>query len=202
MVPFDSKRATDLWQSVARRVESSMRQSVRRDVTVKAVLLAALALCTVGCQANHPNFSGTWELDVARSDFGPVPGPSQSTQVIEHEEPHLRLTADSEGFMGETHVELEMVTDGSETVQTVEGRPRKMQTYWDGVVLVTEWEVANPGQARLQMVDRRTLSDDGETMTVQRQVRSNGADWEQTAVFARKRAEGAAAAAGGSPKAR
>jgi hypothetical protein len=178
-----------------------MRFERRRGALAKALLVAAIALGFFGCaSSDRPNFSGTWELDVARSNFGPVPGPSKSTQVIEHQEPHLRLTADSEGFMGETHVELEMITDGSETEQTVDGRPRKMQTYWDGAALVTEWEVANPGQARFAMVDRRTLSQDGETMTVKRQLRSNGADWEQTAVFTRKRMESTAPAGSGGPK--
>ena len=181
-----------------RRVQYSLRRGVGSSVWHSALLLAVFVLSGFGCsQVERPDFSGTWELDAAQSNFGPVPGPSQSTQVIEHQEPLLRLTADSEGFMGDTHVELEMVTDGSETMQTVDGRPRKLQTYWEGAVLVTAWEIANPGRARFEMVDRRSLSTDGQTMTVERQMHSNGADWQQKAVFVRKASGQAAPAADG-----
>ncbi len=152
-----------------------------------AALLLMITVAAAGCnQVERPDFSGHWELDVSQSDFGPVPGPSQSTQVIEHEEPILRLTSDSVGFMGEDHVEFEFHTDGSEAIQTVEGRARKTQSYWDDQVLITEWEIDNPGQPRFEMVDRRSLSEDGQTMTVDRQVHSNWADWEQKAVYVRK----------------
>jgi hypothetical protein len=163
------------------------------------MLLALVALLlAVGCnRADRPNFSGSWELDVAQSNFGPMPGPTQSTQVIEHNEPLLRLTADSAGFMGESHVVFEFVTDGSEKVQTVENKPRKTHTYWDDAVLVTEWEIDNAGQPRFQMVERRSLSADGRTLTLHRRVDSAWAKWEQTAVFVRKTSEPSARALGG-----
>lgn len=161
---------------------------LHRAISVSgARLLLAVALASTGCaQPERPNFSGLWELDASQSDFGPVPGPSQSTQVIEHQEPVVRLTADSVGFMGEDHVEFEFRTDGSEAVQTVAGRARKTQSYWDDRVLVTEWEIDNPGQPRFEMVDRRSLSEDGQTMIVDRQVQSNWAEWEQKAVYVRR----------------
>jgi hypothetical protein len=152
---------------------------------VALLLLAALA--GAGCsQTERPDFSGSWELDASQSDFGPVPGPTQSTQIIEHQDPLLRLSADSTGFMGADHVEFEFQTDGTETVQTIEGRPRKTQSYWEDKVLVTKWEIDNPGQPLFEMVDRRSLSEDGRTMIVNRQVYSKWAEWEQKAVYVRK----------------
>jgi hypothetical protein len=149
-------------------------------------LFVVLLACSGCSHVQHPDFSGRWELDVGQSDFGPVPGPSQSTQVIEHQEPVLRLTADSVGFMGEDHAEFEFHTDGSEAIQTVEGRARKTQSYWEDAVLITKWEVENPGQPRFEMLDRRSLSEDGQTMVVNRLVVSNWDQWEQKAVFTRK----------------
>lgn len=150
-------------------------------------LLLLAAVAGTGCsQTERPDFSGSWELDASQSDFGPVPGPTQSTQIIEHQEPLLRLTADSAGFMGADHVEFEFHTDGTETVQTIEGRPRKTQSYWEDKVLVTKWEIDNPGQPLFEMVDRRSLSEDGRTMIVNRQVYSKWAEWEQKAVYVRK----------------
>lgn len=163
-----------------------------------AFLLAACVLLPAGCAREaHPDFSGAWELDAAQSNFGPVPGPSQSTQIIEHQEPLLRVTSDSEGFMGDNHVEFEFATDGAEKIQTIDGRPRKTQTYWQGAVLVTKWEIENPGQPRFEMLDRRQLSPDGQTMTVDRKVVSSWAEWEQKAVYVRKPSGDAAPGAGG-----
>jgi hypothetical protein len=154
---------------------------------IAASAIACLPLLVAsGCSSvDRPNFSGSWKLDPAQSNFGPVPGPSESTQVIEHNEPLLRLTAESEGFMGANSVEFEFVTDGSEKPQSVDGRSRETQTYWDESVLVTEWVIDNPGQPQFEMVDRRSLSADGQTMTVDRHVRSNWAEWEQKAVYVR-----------------
>ncbi len=152
---------------------------------VGVVALLAL-LASIGCSHSpHPDFSGSWQLDPARSDFGPEPGPSSATQVIEYHDPVMRVKADSDGFMGTSHAELELVTDGTEKEQTVDGKPRETRSYWDGAVLVTEWGVENPGTPKFEMVERRSLSADGQTMTVKRQVHSSWADWEQKAVFVR-----------------
>lgn len=177
---------------------SRFRNEPATPLRPSALLLPIVILLASNCtQPGHPDFSGAWELDAAQSNFGPVTGPSQSTQVIEHQEPLLRVTSDSEGFMGDNHVEFEFATDGSEKIQTIDGRPRKTQSYWQGVVLVTEWEIDNPGQPRFEMLDRRQLSPDGQTMTVDRKVVSNWAEWEQKAVYVRKPSGQAAPGAGG-----
>lgn len=137
-------------------------------------------------RAPRPDFSGAWELDVARSNFGPVPGPSKATHVIEHHEPLLKLTTDSDGFMGENHAQFEFVTDGSEKIQTIDGKQRMTHTHWDGVVLVTEWKIDSPGQPAMSMTDRRSLSADRQTLTVDRKVVTSWTEWTQKAVFVRK----------------
>ena len=147
--------------------------------------LVLLASCAA---KNHPNFTGTWQLDPKQSNFGPVPGPTQLVQIIEHHEPVLRMKSESIGFMGETSSDVEFVTDGSEKTQTIDGKPRQSRTHWEGNVLVTQWTIANPGQPAMQMTDRRLLSEDGRTMVVDRQVHSDYDDWTQKAVFVRKTA--------------
>ena len=39
-----------------------------------------------------PDFSGTWTLNVPRSDFGPFPAPERRTDVIEHRDGTLVAT--------------------------------------------------------------------------------------------------------------
>ena len=51
----------------------------------KLVLAAACFAFAATAQNSKPNFSGTWELDTAKSDFGPLPAPEKQTRVIEHQ---------------------------------------------------------------------------------------------------------------------
>ncbi len=53
-------------------------------------LLLALALpASVSAQA--PNLSGTWVLQVDKSDFGMMPAPTSRTDVIDHKDPTLTI---------------------------------------------------------------------------------------------------------------
>ncbi len=44
-----------------------------------------------------PNYSGTWKLNAAKSDFGPIPGPDSRTDVIEHNDPALKVSTSQDG---------------------------------------------------------------------------------------------------------
>jgi hypothetical protein len=109
------------------RPSSASSLDAQQAIQFVCVLMLTLSGCGAP-GADRPDFSGVWKLDAARSDFGPVPGPSEATHVIHHEEPRLRLTTDSAGFMGERHTELELLTDGSEQTHTVDGNPRVTRT--------------------------------------------------------------------------
>jgi hypothetical protein len=54
-------------------------------VSIAALLLLALA-------APRPDFSGEWELNIAKSDFGPnYPVPKSRTDQVDHRDPNNRL---------------------------------------------------------------------------------------------------------------
>src|SRR5688500_18844230 len=63
-----------------------------RRYTAQLFMLAALVvtLCAATSTAqNKPNFSGTWKLNVDKSDFGGGPKPSPYIMTIEHKEPNI-----------------------------------------------------------------------------------------------------------------
>ena len=64
---------------------------------VGAIVLLAV---TAAAQSAVPNFSGTWTLDAAKSDFGPIPGPESIVMVIDHKEPSLKGDRHAEGAPG------------------------------------------------------------------------------------------------------
>ena len=56
---------------------------------------AAILLLTGSAvaQSTMPNLSGTWTIDIAKSDFGPAPPPDSVVMVIDHKEPTIKSRA-------------------------------------------------------------------------------------------------------------
>ena len=99
------------------------------------VIVSALA-------QNAPNFSGTWTLDVAKSDFGPAPPPDSVVIVIEHNEPSIKSTTAQKSAQGDTTNEATITTDGRENVNKLraagEAMDVKSTSKWIGRKLATE----------------------------------------------------------------
>jgi hypothetical protein len=73
--------------------------------------LVALPLTTAFAQ-QKPDFSGTWKLNVAKSDFGALPGPESRTDVITHKDPSLSNSVTAEGAQGKQQYTVNYTTDG------------------------------------------------------------------------------------------
>ncbi len=130
--------------------------------------LAAAAFGLVGAQAK-PNFSGTWKVNVAKSDFGAIPAPDSRTDKIVHEDPDLKDTMTQSGQMGEVTAELKYSTDGKETTNAIRGNEVKSTAKWDG----DELTIAGKGSfngSDVTLNDRWSLSADGKTLTIVRHV--------------------------------
>ena len=48
-----------------------------------------------------PNFTGKWSIDIAKSDFGPMPPPESVVHVIDHKEPNIKVVTTQKGAQGE-----------------------------------------------------------------------------------------------------
>ena len=127
--------------------------------TLAKLLLPSLLLVgAVLLPAKKPDFSGSWELNVQKSDMGGAPVTRISVQ-IDHKDPVFKYTAKATAN-GQDFEEAETFsTDGTPTHDsrgaTVKGR-------WDGETLVFETTGADN-----QPLDetRLTLSADGKTTT-------------------------------------
>ena len=64
--------------------------------TLVAALTVTAFAASLAAQSKS-NFSGTWKLNVSKSDFGPLPGPDSRTDVIEHNDPVLKVNTAAEG---------------------------------------------------------------------------------------------------------
>jgi hypothetical protein len=154
----------------------------------RAVALLSLALTVpAGVTAQAvPNFSGTWVLQVDKSDFGMMPGPTSRTDIIDHQEPKITIkrTASSPQ-MGEIKADLMYVVDGKPYKNTVGPQEATSTLHWEGQVLVIVSEVNTP-QGQATLTDRWTLSADGKTLTQVRTITAGGQEFTQTAVFSKQ----------------
>jgi hypothetical protein len=132
-----------------------------------------------------PNLSGTWELQVDKSDFGALPGPSQRTDVIDHQEPRITVKRSGASAQGNFTADLLFVVDGKPHKNVVNGNELSTTLRWEGpvLVLVTVTQTDN-GEATL--TDRWSLSADGKTLTQARTIEVQGQTFDQTAVFAKQ----------------
>jgi hypothetical protein len=160
---------------------------MKRTLSTAGVILL-LAVAAVAQNAT-PNFSGTWNLDVAKSDFGPAPPPDSVVMVIDHKEPNLKATTMQKGSQGDTTNESNITTDGKANVnklRTMGGELDVSSTStWNGKKLATVRTFEVQGMS-IGMNDSWELSDDGKVMTMVREIKTPQGDFGTKMVFNKK----------------
>lgn len=145
----------------------------------RAVLLVIFVtlLCSVPALAQgKPDFSGTWVLDMAKSDMGqarsrtPAASMQKVTLVIK-QTPSLFSTTRKVGDHSETATEK---LDGSESVnKSPSGHDIRSTSRWVGSTLVTNSTMAmDAGNAESTFA--RSLSADGKELTIDTTTKSPG----------------------------
>jgi hypothetical protein len=167
------------------------------------VLFAVAVLACAGFAQDKPSLSGAWKLDVAKSDFGPVPGPTSQTDTIEQNGQTIKISVSAEGEQGKQQFTITYVTDGKEVTVAADAPAAHpapevtMQTIssaWEGAVLVVHQKLTY-GTEPVTGVSRYTLSPDGEVLTVNSDYASQMGDATRTFVFEKAGSAAAAAAA-------
>jgi hypothetical protein len=158
---------------------------------VAATLLTLVAAVSEADQDAKPNFSGTWTLDLSRSNTGPLPPPESLEAVIEHEDPTITSTLTQKGDDGVITTRTTITTDGGEnrnTVTTAGGEvPLFSRSRWSGRTLVIATSMTLDG-APIGVTESWTLSGDGRQMIVSRAFSSDQGAFQQRFVFVRREA--------------
>jgi len=139
-------------------------------------VIAALTIATAA--SAKPNFSGTWRLNKAKSNYGPVSAPNRMERKIVHADPTLKMIIVQGNDEGERTVEQEYRTDGSEVVNKIGSREVASTAKWEGQVLVISSEHGDLAQS-----ERWTLSEDGKVLTLVNRVKSPKRNFEVTVVM-------------------
>lgn len=130
-----------------------------------------------------PDFSGTWSFDPGKSKLEISP-PESSVFVVEHREPHLRLSR-THVFGGKSDTfTLELTTDGREAVIERGGLRLRARAYWDGDTLVFDSRVARGGEEATNLV-RYDLAADRKSFVAEERFRSAKLSYDNTWVLER-----------------
>jgi hypothetical protein len=134
------------------------------------ILTASLAFA-----ADKPNFSGNWEMDASKSDFGGSPLPDSFKRKIEHKEPSLILTDEQTSAQGTEKVVRSYSTDGKEIGYQWMGGDVKSTAHWDGNTMVIVGKV-DVGGTDITVSGTLTLSADGKTLTESDKIVAGGSE--------------------------
>jgi hypothetical protein len=148
-------------------------------------LLSAGAVVAPVPAADHPDFSGTWTLDVSKSKFGPIPGPSSLSDNITQGDTEIVIHRDRAGKPSEIHIPL----DGSQKDNILRGVTMKTEGHWDNGALVIDYTGQRGGSAA-KVEERWMPADGGKAIRVTRHL--SGAQGETDQILIMVRADAAA----------
>jgi hypothetical protein len=138
--------------------------------TLLFLALAAMLPATGSLAQDHPDFSGTWKINLIKSDAPPGRGGQQMNMG----DLTLTITQTAEALtivqsgMGPERTSTYYL-DGRESTNPAMRGEMKSTSTWDGAQLVTSGAATMQtpnGERSFTMKEVRTLSKDGKTMTV------------------------------------
>jgi hypothetical protein len=152
--------------------------------TMMTVIGGALFLCAamVAAAADKPNFSGEWKLNIDKSNFGPIPPPNSQVMTIDHQDPQMTTTTDSDGMDGKTNFTVKYKTDGTEAVNEIRGTQAKTTGKWEGeaLVVVTKLEVQG---MEITLNNTMKLAPEGKAISAVTKIITPQGEFEQSLVF-------------------
>jgi hypothetical protein len=156
-----------------------MRTSAFRLCSLWALLSLAFGL---GQAQAKSDFSGTWKMNLSKTDYGPLPPPDTLIEKIVHDDPSLKVNIVQTGGTGDANYDQAYTTDGKESVNHMGDNEFKTTLRWDGDDLVGDTKGTYDGN-EFTSKDHWALSDGGKTMTLQRHISASGSDFEMKFVF-------------------
>jgi hypothetical protein len=164
---------------------------LRRGLMIVVVLVALAALATTSLAQQAPDLSGTWKLNLDKSDFGQMPRPIAGTDVIEQHGVIIKHSVESESQYGKREFVLTFSTDGKETKYAPDSGPivgratlLSISSAWQGGNLVVKMVLDYQGN-NADETDTYSLSQDGQVLTVSSDIKNAMGERTRKMVFDR-----------------
>ena len=152
-------------------------RSIRPHLSLITPVLATFAVLSTSAQAPaaHPDFSGVWVMDTAKTP-GPMM-PLAMTYAIEQRGDTIKIRRDTKSMQGEFSASMVYGTDGKPWKNSVtqRGMPVDVSSVltWEGSTLVITSTISAEGQD-IHQVEKWTLDSTGKMMTADRTVEAMG----------------------------
>src|SRR5271155_1989928 len=164
--------------------ESSVSQR-ERFTMFRTAMLATLAVATLALAATaqtKPNFTGSWKLNVGKSDFGPLPPPDSEAHTLTQTESSIKDAVIADTQQGKQDYTLTYNFDGTETVNAPGGLEIKSKAKWDGPAFTVISKLKFQDMD-VDLKDVWTLSADGKILTQDRHFSSSMGEADQKMIF-------------------
>ncbi len=125
-----------------------------------------IALAQTLCFAQKADFSGSWTLNKAKSNFGSLPEqmiPDAATRTIANSAAEMKMSGSEKSSRGERTMELAFKLDGSPSINSQRGAEVKTNAIWDGDAVVMKSKI-DVGGNQLDMEERYSLSTDRQVL--------------------------------------
>jgi hypothetical protein len=135
-------------------------------------VLLTIVLAQAICLAQKTDFSGTWKLNKAKSNFGNLPEnliPEDATRTITNTDSEMKVSAVDKSARGERTTNLVLTLDGSPSVNSQRGADVTTIAVWDGSTVLAKSKIDVGGSA-LDMEERYSVSTDRQLLTVEAKV--------------------------------
>ena len=136
--------------------------------TLAAVAFVTLSATGAAAQAKAPDFNGQWEMNAAKSDFGPMAGMlTKASLSVEQTATNIKYSQSLGTPQGDRTLAQEFPLDGkeiTETAPTGQTVVRSAKVAGDTLVFSGKVQGTDQGQA-----SRWTLAPDGKSMTIDQQ---------------------------------
>lgn len=166
-----------------------------RPLVLAAVLVAAApaALRAQGAAAPAgpaapatPDYSGTWELDPAKSDFGPQPAPARMVMRVRHAGTSLQIIGEVGTAAAERRDSVVYALGGPAVAHEIANvGPSLTSAAVEGGQIVTRSTIRMQG-AEIPVSSRWALAPDGRVLTVYRNVTTSMGELAMQLVFNKK----------------
>jgi hypothetical protein len=145
------------------------------------LLIAGIALAQQ--TPARPNFTGIWNVDLEKSNFGGLESPKSARYLIRHLGAKVEMQYEQDGHV----TRVDIVPDGEEHV--LEAGPdteNLARVYWSGATLVFEGRIrpmTGSNAPPVKWNSRWTLSPDKKVLTIERHMSTDQATADQKVVF-------------------
>jgi hypothetical protein len=147
---------------------------------VAAGALTVLAGISFG--AEHPNFSGEYKMNAAKSDFGQLPPPTSFVRKIVQSDPSVTIVEEQTAGGANSTTSRKLTTDGKATPEQLNGMTAACSAIWEGSDLVATTAIDNVG---LKFTDKMSLSADRKLLTSKVHIATPQGEVDVTMVFDR-----------------